>query len=146
MRDVLSDLLAWWRSGETVGMGTVVGTWRSAPRQPGAAMLVGPDDSAVGSVSGGCVESAVYVLAQEVINDGHPVLQRYGVSDNDAYAVGLTCGGILDVFVEKVSQQTFPELADIAGDIDAGRPVAIATVVEHPDASRVGRSMIIRPA
>jgi xanthine dehydrogenase accessory factor len=145
MRDVLSDLLAWWRSGETVGMGTVVGTWRSAPRQPGAAMLVGPDDSAVGSVSGGCVESAVYSLAQEVINDGHPVLQRYGVSDNDAFAVGLTCGGILDVFVEKVSQQTFPELADIATDIDAGRPVAVATVVEHPDATRVGRRMIIRP-
>ncbi|HET9561895.1 MAG TPA: XdhC/CoxI family protein [Propionibacteriaceae bacterium] len=146
MRDVLSDLLAWWRLGETVGMGTVVGTWRSAPRQPGAAMLVGPDDSAVGSVSGGCVESAVYALAQEVINDGHPVLQRYGVSDNDAFAVGLTCGGILDVFVEKVSQQTFPELADIAADIEAGRPVAVATVVEHPDTTRLGMRMIIRPA
>ena len=146
MRDVLNDLLAWWRSGETVGMGTVVGTWRSAPRQPGAAMLVGPDESAVGSVSGGCVESAVYALAQEVINDGHPVLQRYGVSDNDAFAVGLTCGGILDVFVEKVSQQTFPELADIAADIAAGRPVAVATVVEHPDPPRLGMRMIIRPA
>jgi xanthine dehydrogenase accessory factor len=146
MRDVLSDLLAWWRSGETVGMGTVVGTWRSAPRQPGAAMLVGPDDSAVGSVSGGCVESAVYALAQEVINDGHPVLQRYGVSDNDAFAVGLTCGGILDVFVEKVSQHTFPELADIAADIEAGRPVAVATVVEHTDPTRLGMRMIIRPA
>jgi xanthine dehydrogenase accessory factor len=146
MRDVLHDLLAWWRSGETVGMGTVVGTWRSAPRQPGAAMLVGPDESAVGSVSGGCVESAVYALAQEVINDGHPVLQRYGVSDNDAFAVGLTCGGILDVFVEKVSQQTFPELADIAADIAAGRPVAVATVVEHPDPPRLGMRMIIRPA
>ena len=146
MRDVLNDLLAWWRSGETVGMGTVVGTWRSAPRQPGAAMLVGPDESAVGSVSGGCVESAVYALAQEVINDGHPVLQRYGVSDNDAFAVGLTCGGILDVFVEKVSQQTFPELADIAADIAAGRSVAVATVVEHPDPPRLGMRMIIRPA
>ncbi|HJV13664.1 MAG TPA: XdhC family protein [Propionibacteriaceae bacterium] len=146
MRDVLTDLLAWWRSGETVGMGTVVGTWRSAPRQPGAAMLVGPDDSAVGSVSGGCVESAVYQLAQEVMADGNPVLQRYGVSDNDAFAVGLTCGGILDVFVEKISQQTFPELAEVAADIDASRPVAVATVVEHPDAERVGRRMIIRPA
>ena len=145
MRDVLRDLLAWWRSGETVGMGTVVGTWRSAPRQPGAAMLVGPDESAVGSVSGGCVESAVYALAQEVVNDGHPVLQRYGVSDNDAFAVGLTCGGILDVFVEKVSQQTFPELADIAADIEAGRPVAVATVVEHPDPEKLGMRMIIRP-
>jgi xanthine dehydrogenase accessory factor len=145
MRDVLPDLLAWWRAGETVGIGTVVGTWRSAPRQPGAAMLVGPDQSAVGSVSGGCVESAVYALAQEVVADGHPVLQRYGVSDNDAFAVGLTCGGILDVFVEKVSQESFPELADIAADIQAGRPVAVATVVEHPDIKRVGMRMIIRP-
>jgi xanthine dehydrogenase accessory factor len=74
------------------------------------------------------------------------VLQRYGVGDNDAFAVGLTCGGILDVFVEKVSQQTFPELADIAADIQAGRPVAVATVVEHPDAVRVGMRMIVRPA
>ena len=146
MRDVLPDLLAWWRAGETVGIGTVVGTWRSAPRQPGAAMLVGPDQSAVGSVSGGCVESAVYALAQEVVADGHPVLHRYGVSDNDAFAVGLTCGGILDVFVEKVSQESFPELADIAADIQDGRPVAVATVVEHQDAARVGMRMIIRPA
>lgn len=146
MRDVLPDLLAWWRAGETVGIGTVVGTWRSAPRQPGAAMLVGPDESAVGSVSGGCVESAVYALAREVVADGHPVLQRYGVSDNDAFAVGLTCGGILDVFVEKVSQESFPELADIAADIQAGRPVAVATVVEHPDVAKIGMRMIIRPA
>jgi xanthine dehydrogenase accessory factor len=109
-------------------------------------MLVGPDDSAVGSVSGGCVESAVYALAQEVVGDGHPVLQRYGVSDNDAFAVGLTCGGILDVFVEKVSQHTFPELAEVATDIEAGRAVAVATVVEHPDATRVGMRMILRQA
>ena len=146
MREVLDALLRWWRAGETVGMGTVVGTWRSAPRPPGAAMLVGPDDSAVGSVSGGCVESAVYQLAQEVVADGRPVLQRYGVSDNDAFAVGLTCGGILDVFVERVSQQTFPELGEVAADIEAGRPVAVATVVEHPDPERVGRRLIIRPA
>jgi xanthine dehydrogenase accessory factor len=146
MREVLADLMAWWRAGETVGMGTVVGTSRSAPRPPGAAMLVCPDDSAVGSVSGGCVESAVYALAQEVVADGHPVLRRYGVSDSDAFAVGLTCGGILDVFVEKVSRLTFPELAEVAADIEAGRPVAVTTVVEHPDACRVGRRMIIRLA
>ena len=146
MREVLPDLLAWWRAGEAVGMGTVVGTWRSAPRQPGAVMLVGPDESAVGSVSGGCVESAVYALAQQVVAQDRPVLQRYGVSDHDASSVGLTCGGILDVFVEKVSKQTFPELAEIAADIDAGRALAIATVVEHLDATRVGQRMIIRPA
>ena len=73
------------------------------------------------------------------------MLQRYGVSDDDAFAVGLTCGGILDVFVEKVDQETFPELGAIAADIEAGRPVAVATVVEHPDPARVGRRVVVRP-
>ncbi|WP_028656331.1 XdhC family protein [Nocardioides sp. J54] len=145
MREVLPQLLAWWEAGETVGMGTVVATFRSAPRPPGASMLVGPDASAVGSVSGGCVEGAVYELAQEVASSGTPVLQRYGVSDDDAFAVGLTCGGILDVFVEKVDRETFPDLGEIAADIEAGRPVAVATVVEHPDPSYVGRRTTIRP-
>ena len=145
MREVLPELMAWWRGGLTIGVGTVVGTWRSAPRPPGASMLVGPDKSAVGSVSGGCVEGAVYELAQQVVADGRPVLQRYGVSDDDAFAVGLTCGGILDVFVEKVSQQTFPELGALAEDIEAGRPVAVATVVEHPDPAWLGRRLVVRP-
>jgi xanthine dehydrogenase accessory factor len=145
MREVLPELMAWWRAGKTIGVGTVVGTWRSAPRPPGASMLVGPDKSAVGSVSGGCVESAVFELAQQVVADGRPVLQRYGVSDDDAFAVGLTCGGILDVFVEKVSQLTFPQLGEVAEDIDAGRPVAVVTVVEHPDPAWLGRRLIVRP-
>jgi xanthine dehydrogenase accessory factor len=144
MREVLPDLLHWWRDGRAVGVGTVVATWKSAPRQPGASMLVGPEGEAVGSVSGGCVEGAVYELAQEVVESGVPALQRYGVSDEDAYAVGLTCGGILDVWVETVSQETYPELGDVAADIEAGRPVAVATVVEHPDPARLGRRLIIR--
>ena len=121
MRDVLPELLEWWRAGETVGVGTVVATFQSAPRPPGASMLVGPDGTAVGSVSGGCVEGAVYDLAESVVESGDPVLERYGVSDDDAFAVGLTCGGILDVYVEKVSRETFPELGEIADDI-ARRP------------------------
>ncbi|AXH95187.1 XdhC family protein [Ornithinimicrobium avium] len=145
MRDVLDELLAWWRAGEQVALGTVVGTWSSAPRQPGAAMVVGVGGEAVGSVSGGCVEGAVYELGEQVIGSGAPVLQRYGVSDDEAMGVGLTCGGILDVFVERVSPQDFPELGEIAEDIDAGRPVAVATVVAHPDAAYLGRHLVIRP-
>jgi xanthine dehydrogenase accessory factor len=145
MREVLPELLAWWRGGETVGVGTVVGTWRSAPSPAGASILVGPDQSAVGSVSGGCVEAAVYELAQQVVADGRPVLRRYGVSDEDAFAVGLTCGGTLEVFVEKVSQETFPQLGLVAEDIEAGRPVAVATVVEHPDPAWLGRRLVMRP-
>ncbi|GAA1712872.1 XdhC family protein [Kribbella yunnanensis] len=145
MRDVLPELMAWWEAGETIGVGTVVRTFQSAPRPPGASMLVGPDESAVGSVSGGCVEGAVYELAQEVVATGIPVLQRYGVSDANAFGVGLTCGGILDVYVERVSREVFPELGEIAADIQAGRPVAVATVIEHPDADRLGRRLVVRP-
>src|SRR4051812_41673960 len=126
-------------------MATVVATWRSAPRPAGASMLVGPGGEAVGSVSGGCVEGAVYELAQEVVESGDPVLQRYGVSDDDAYAVGLTCGGILDVFVERVDPQRFAELGRVAADVDAGRPVAVCTVIEHPDPARRGARLVVRP-
>ncbi|GIL37377.1 XdhC/CoxI family protein [Phycicoccus sp. DTK01] len=145
MRDVLDELMTWWRAGETVGVGTVVATFRSAPRPAGASMLLGPGGEAVGSVSGGCVEGAVYELSQEVVDGGTPVLQRYGVSDDDAFAVGLTCGGILDVFVEPVSRATFPELGDVADDVAAGRPVAVATVIDHPDPAWLGRRLVVRP-
>ena len=145
MRDVLGKLVPWWHDGASVGVGTVIATFRSAPRPAGASMLVGPEGEAVGSVSGGCVEGAVYKLAQQVLGDRTPVLERYGVSDEDAFAVGLTCGGILDVFVEVVDQESFPELGEVAADVEAGRPVAVATVVQHEDPSRLGRRLVVRP-
>ncbi|WP_328998678.1 XdhC family protein [Kribbella sp. NBC_00709] len=145
MRDVLDRLVTWWEAGESVAVGTVVATFESAPRPPGAVMLVGPGLEAVGSVSGGCVEGAVYQLGEEILESGEPVLQRYGVSDESAFAVGLTCGGILDVFVEKVDRQSFPELGEVAADIAEGRPVAVATVVAHPNPAILGRRLIIRP-
>src|SRR4051794_7784822 len=125
--------MRWWRAGDAVGVGTVVATFRSAPRAPGASMLVGPDGEAVGSVSGGCVEGAVYELGQEVVASGAPVLQRYGVSDDDAFAVGLTCGGILDVFVETVSRESFPELGEIAESVGRHEPGAVVPGVKGPD-------------
>jgi xanthine dehydrogenase accessory factor len=105
-------------------------------------MLVGRDGTAVGSVSGGCVEGAVYELCKEAIDTGNPVLQRYGVSDDDAFAVGLTCGGIIDLFVERVDQQNFPELGDVAQSIEHGEPVAIVTCVEGP-ADRQGNRLVL---
>jgi xanthine dehydrogenase accessory factor len=96
-------------------------------------------------VSGGCVEGAVYELATEVAETGAARLQRYGVSDGDAFAIGLTCGGIIDVFVEPVSQTSFPELDRIADDVAGHRPVAVATVVTHTDPAWVGRRLIVRP-
>ncbi|MFE2487684.1 XdhC family protein [Streptomyces mirabilis] len=145
MREVLGDLKAWWQTGADVALATVVSTFRSAPRPAGAAMLVGPDRSVVGSVSGGCVEGDVYERALAAMTSGAPSLTRYGVSDDDAMSVGLTCGGVLDVFVEVVSRAGYPEFGDVVADVEAARPVAVATVVSHPYPDRVGRRMIVRP-
>jgi xanthine dehydrogenase accessory factor len=155
VRDILSTITKWWEAGETFGLATVVRTFRSAPRDPGAALAVAGSATAtgaaagtgaaggdvVGSVSGGCVEGAVYELATQVAEDGEPVLETYGVSDDDAFAVGLTCGGILDIFVERISQTTFPELGDIAAAVDNGEPVAVATVISGP--GEVGARRVI---
>ena len=146
MREVLAELETWWRGGQSVGMGTVVQTWTSAPRQPGAAMLVGPDGTAVGSVSGGCVEGAVYELAALARDSGVSGLHRFGVSDDDAYAVGLTCGGIVELFVERIDPISFPEFGDIADAVRQGQAVAVATLIRDvPDGDRAGRRLVVRP-
>ncbi|MBC9957807.1 XdhC family protein [Yimella sp. cx-51] len=145
MREVLPELRRRLSNGESVAVATVVDTWQSAPRQPGATMLVAEDGTITGSVSGGCVEGALYDLCREVLVHGNPMLQRYGVSDDDALAVGLTCGGILDVFVERLSPATYPESDDLFTDIDGERPVSTATIVEHDDSSLVGRRLMLRP-
>jgi xanthine dehydrogenase accessory factor len=121
-----------------------VRTFSSAPREPGAALAVSGGGEVVGSVSGGCVEGAVYELAGSVIESGQPVLQTYGVSDNDAFAVGLTCGGIIDIFVEPISRERFPELGDIAAAVRSDRPLAVATVIGGP--GKTGARRVILPA
>ena len=143
MRDILSSITKWWEAGETFGLATVVRTYRSAPRDPGAALAVSSSagNEVVGSVSGGCVEGAVYELSLEVCQSGDPVLQVYGVSDDDAFAVGLTCGGILHIFVEPVDRARFPELGDIAAAVERGEPVAVATVIDGP--GQIGARRVI---
>jgi xanthine dehydrogenase accessory factor len=141
VRDILDPISKWWDAGEAFGLATVVRTFSSAPREPGAAMAVSDDGEAVGSVSGGCVEGAVYELAGEVRASGQAVLQTYGISDDDAFAVGLTCGGIIDIFVEPVSQDTFPELGEVAAAVRGDQPVAVATVIDGP--GRVGARRVI---
>jgi xanthine dehydrogenase accessory factor len=142
MREVITELLAAHQSGGAA-MATVVQTWRSAPRPAGASMLVTPEGEAVGSVSGGCVEGALFEVCNEVIADGTPRFEHYGVSDDDAFAVGLTCGGILEVFIEPVNQDTWPELPEVAARIDRGDPVCIATIIKGPHF--VGRHLVIHP-
>ena len=144
MRDILPTVMTGWHAGDIAGLATVVSTFESAPMPVGSAMLVTVDGQAVGSVSGGCVEGAVYDLATQVALDGKSVLVRYGVSDDDAFAVGLSCGGIIDIFVEPVSRRNHPQLESVQADISAGRPVGVATVIEHPDPTRVGRHLVVR--
>ncbi|WP_067500260.1 XdhC family protein [Actinoplanes sp. TFC3] len=136
MRDVLDEVVRSWQLGEAAGLATVTSTWSSAPRAPGAAMLVRPGGEVAGSVSGGCVEAAVYELCREVAASKIPQTIRYGVSDGDAASAGLPCGGSVDLFIEPVG---FPELGTLAGEVTAGRPVALLTVTE----GRTGAHMVI---
>jgi xanthine dehydrogenase accessory factor len=132
VRDILGPITKWWDAEESFGLATVVRTFRSAPREPGAALAVSAAGEVVGSVSGGCVEGAVYELAGSVREAGQAVLQSYGVSDDDAFSVGLTCGGIIDIFVEPVGKRTYPELGEVAAAVRSGQPVAVATVIDGP--------------
>lgn len=145
MRDLLEEIGQLARSGETFAMATVVHTMRSAPRPAGAAMIVRADGTVSGSVSGGCVESAVYALCEQVLDDGVPQLERFGFSDDEAFAAGLTCGGILDIFVERISIRMFAELTAVLSAIEAGDPVAVATIIDHPEADLVGVRIVIDP-
>ena len=107
MREVLRELLGWWREDRPVGMATVVATWRSAPRPAGASMLLGPDGEAVGSVSGGCVEDDLIdrVKSASVAQTG-PELVVYGVTKAQAERFGLPCGGTLELVVERLGGES----------------------------------------
>lgn len=145
MRDVLPELTAIWRTGKTAGVATVVRTFGSAPRPVGAVMVVAPDGTVAGSISGGCVEGSIYELATEVARARQPKLQRYGSNADDLLAAGLTCGGEIDIFAEPISRAAFPQLQTVAERIVAERPVSVATVIAHPDASRLGRHLVVTP-
>ncbi|MFF6987622.1 XdhC family protein [Streptomyces sp. NPDC010273] len=132
MRDLLPVLSGWYAAHAPFGLATVVAVSRSAPRDPGAAMAVGPGDEVVGSVSGGCVEGAVFELAREVVASGEARLETFGYSDADAFAVGLTCGGEITVLVRPVTPEVDPSFGAVARSVAAGEPVTVATVVDGP--------------
>jgi xanthine dehydrogenase accessory factor len=102
VKEILSEVERWVEEGEDVVVATVVATRRSAPRPVGSSLAVSSSGAICGSVSGGCVESDVYDKAQEVFESGEPQLVSYGISDDQAWSVGLPCGGEIDVFLEKV--------------------------------------------
>lgn len=100
MREVLDDIERWRSAGRRVAVARVVGIDGSGPRDPGATMAVNEDGEVAGSVSGGCVEGAVLTEALAVLERGTPTLVSYGIADEDAFDVGLTCGGTIRLFIE----------------------------------------------
>jgi xanthine dehydrogenase accessory factor len=143
MREELEVLRRWQDGGTRFALATVTATSRSAPRGAGATMAVHPDGQVVGSVSGGCVEGALVEVAEGVLATGEPQRVTYGISDDEAMAVGLTCGGTIEVFVRPCTQETI-DLDLVAEAIREDRPIAIVTVIDHATrAELVGQSLMV---
>lgn len=140
MLDIAEELNRWVEQGRDFAVATVVAVGGSAPRQPGAALAVDRDGTAIGSVSGGCVEGAVYELCRQALDDGTTVRERFGYSDEDAFAVGLTCGGVIDILVAPVRADD-PARAVFAAALAAaarGAAAAVARITDGP-AELLGR-------
>ena len=146
MLDIADTLNAWMDAGREFAVATVVAVDGSAPRGPGAALAVDSHGTAIGSVSGGCVEGAVYELCAQALQDGRTVRERFGYSDEDAYTVGLTCGGVIDIMVTPVHEDS-PQRDVLRAAISAaasGGQAALARVVRGP-AELLGRALLLRP-
>ncbi|MDW4916534.1 XdhC/CoxI family protein [Streptomyces californicus] len=146
MLDIAEELHRWVSQGREFAVATVVAVGGSAPRQPGAALAVDRDGTAVGSVSGGCVEGAVYELCRQALDDGRSVRERFGYSDEDAFAVGLTCGGVIDILVTPVraDDPARPVFAAALAAAAEGTAAALARVTDGPD-DLLGLPLLVRP-
>ncbi|MEU6229311.1 XdhC/CoxI family protein [Streptomyces sp. NPDC047042] len=145
MLDIADELNQWLEEGREFAVATVVAVSGSAPRGPGAALAVDTDGTAIGSVSGGCVEGTVYDLCTQALADGVAVRERFGYSDEDAFAVGLTCGGVLDILITPVPADG-PGRKTLQTALSAavrGEAVALARVIRGP-AQLLGRALAVR--
>jgi xanthine dehydrogenase accessory factor len=145
MKEVLDDVVRWQAAGRRAAIARVVGVDGSSPREPGAAMAVSDTSEVAGSVSGGCVEGAVVEAALEVLaGERDPGVITFGYSDEDAFAVGLTCGGTIHLFVEPVEDRLVdaPLLGAFRAAVQASEPVALVTVI---DGIGVGSKLLVRP-
>jgi xanthine dehydrogenase accessory factor len=138
MYDVLADINRWLSSENAVALATVINTWGSAPRGVGAKMALTPDGKLTGSVSGGCVEGAVFDAGVRALKNGTPELLHFGVSDETAFSVGLACGGNIEVFVQPLAPAFFRLVKE---EIDVGNPLTIVTVIHGP-ADYFGRQLL----
>ncbi|MFD9326212.1 XdhC family protein [Streptomyces sp. NPDC060065] len=141
MRDILETLDGWCATGTRFAVASVIGTWSSSPRQPGAAMAVSESGEVVGSVSGGCVEASVYELARQALETGEALTETFGVADDDAFAVGLTCGGTLEIFVRPVAEAQFAQWSALAAAVREGRQATMATALSGASA---GACLLLR--
>ncbi|MFD8600042.1 XdhC family protein [Kitasatospora sp. NPDC059646] len=144
MLDIAAELGEWCRQDREFAVATLVTVDGSAPRQPGAALAVDRAGTAVGSVSGGCVEGAVYELCREALASGEPALARFGPGTDDPFAAQLTCGGTVDLLVTPVTAAARPPVAAALAEAAAGRPVALAYAVDGPPGV-LGRPLLVRP-
>ncbi len=143
MREILATAAEWQAETGRVVLATVTATSRSAPRQAGATLALHPDGRVIGSVSGGCVEGAVVEIAAEVQRTDVPRVTRFGISDADALAVGLTCGGTIEVLV-RVLHRHDVDLGAMHREVNTDQPVALATVTGHADRpDLVGRAISV---
>jgi xanthine dehydrogenase accessory factor len=143
MRELLEDIERWRAYGKQVALATVISVWGSAPRRPGAKMAVSSAGEIAGSVSGGCVEGAVAEAALEALDSRTARLVRYGVTDERAWEVGLTCGGKLEVFVEPLQTSASVDLyPELKRSIEEDWLIAVATVVDGP---RAGHKLLLWP-
>src|SRR5438128_1982212 len=134
MRDVMADVQAWLEQGDPVAVATVISTWGSAPRPAGSRMAISQSGKIAGSVSGGCLEGEVFEQAQAILSGKPASLFHYGVSDDLAWTVGLSCGGEIDVLVEPLG----PVHRDLMAALAAERPVVLKTDVgESPGARQL---------
>ncbi|GAA5091211.1 XdhC family protein [Nocardia iowensis] len=122
MRDLAAELLPWHRAGKSYAVATVIGVSGSAPRPPGAALAVDAEGVVIGSISGGCVEGAVYELCREALRTGQPIRETFGYSDDDAFAVGLTCGGKIEVFIQPITSDEYDTIEAL---LRSAEPVAL---------------------
>ena len=139
MKELLDDIVRWRAAGKQVALARVVGTDGSGPRDPGAAMAVNEDSEVIGSVSGGCVEGAVLTEGLKVLERGIPKLVTYGIADDDAFAVGLTCGGTIHIFIDDFNDEIDTAITEA---LQTGEPAALATIIEGPGA---GAKLLVRP-
>ncbi|HLH70339.1 MAG TPA: XdhC/CoxI family protein [Candidatus Dormibacteraeota bacterium] len=140
MKDILDQVETWLAAGRRVALATVIATERSAPHDPGAAMAVSEQGEVIGSVSGGCVEGAVVEEALEVLEQGEPRQLTYGIADELALTVGLTCGGTIRLFVEPLSWGALFER--LARAIRAEQPAALVTEIQGP---QPGAKLLVGP-